>query len=378
MPAGMKPLEKFLKKQGSTPGVGGAKRRASLSRVVPFFRETSPDAASRGSSSGDPDSEDPPTWPSVAPPPAPPPSANGPAPSPAPPADVRSPSLSSDEQSSEEPISSSSERPGPALLMDTPTNVTLAVLEHVTRQRHAPNTEILLDDFMLTHPIFVTSERLQQLLLQQSVSTNTPLVLSEAETCSSVSEPRQELHRPGISAGIRLVPGSGRSQDQTGPGSDWSRIRLVPGSDWSQDQTGPRIRLVPGSDWSQDQTGPRIRLVPGSVPGSGRSQDQTGPRIRPVLGSGRSQDQTGPRISAGIRLVPGSDWSQDQAGPGIRLVPGSDWSRIRLVQDQAGPGSVSGSGWSRDQTGPRIRLVPGSDWCRDRVRVGIFVLELGP
>lgn len=59
MPAGMKPLEKFLKKQTtalsraggfggvadkSAGGTGAARRRASLSRVVPFFRETSPES----------------------------------------------------------------------------------------------------------------------------------------------------------------------------------------------------------------------------------------------------------------------------------------------------------------------------------------------
>lgn len=60
MPAGMKPLEKFLKKQttaltragGFVGGVGdkasggtaASRRRASLSRVVPFFRETSPES----------------------------------------------------------------------------------------------------------------------------------------------------------------------------------------------------------------------------------------------------------------------------------------------------------------------------------------------
>ena len=57
MPAGMKPLEKFLKKQTTAltraggfggadkaSGTGGSRRRASLSRVVPFFRETSPES----------------------------------------------------------------------------------------------------------------------------------------------------------------------------------------------------------------------------------------------------------------------------------------------------------------------------------------------
>lgn len=60
MPAGMKPLEKFLKKQTTaltraggfvggvadkaSGGTGASRRRASLSRVVPFFRETSPES----------------------------------------------------------------------------------------------------------------------------------------------------------------------------------------------------------------------------------------------------------------------------------------------------------------------------------------------
>uniref|UniRef100_A0A3P9B6F8 Rap guanine nucleotide exchange factor like 1 n=1 Tax=Maylandia zebra TaxID=106582 RepID=A0A3P9B6F8_9CICH len=59
MPAGMKPLEKFLKKQTTAltraggfvggvadkaGGTGASRRRASLSRVVPFFRETSPES----------------------------------------------------------------------------------------------------------------------------------------------------------------------------------------------------------------------------------------------------------------------------------------------------------------------------------------------
>lgn len=60
MPAGMKPLEKFLKKQTTAltraggfvggvadkaSGTGASRRRASLSRVVPFFRETSPESS---------------------------------------------------------------------------------------------------------------------------------------------------------------------------------------------------------------------------------------------------------------------------------------------------------------------------------------------
>uniref|UniRef100_A0A3Q2D2N5 Rap guanine nucleotide exchange factor (GEF)-like 1 n=1 Tax=Cyprinodon variegatus TaxID=28743 RepID=A0A3Q2D2N5_CYPVA len=90
MPAGMKPLEKFLKKQTTAltraggfggvgdkaSGTGASRRRASLSRVVPFFRETSPESG------------------------------------------------------------------------------------------HVREVFTLLDDFMLTHPIFLTADRLQQVLLQ--------------------------------------------------------------------------------------------------------------------------------------------------------------------------------------------------------------------
>ncbi|KAK5913471.1 hypothetical protein CgunFtcFv8_008000 [Champsocephalus gunnari] len=75
MPAGMKPLEKFLKKQTTaltraggfvggvadkaSGGTGASRRRASLSRVVPFFRETSPESG-QAREVFSPDSEDPP------------------------------------------------------------------------------------------------------------------------------------------------------------------------------------------------------------------------------------------------------------------------------------------------------------------------------
>ncbi|KAL3053164.1 hypothetical protein OYC64_005657 [Pagothenia borchgrevinki] len=109
MPAGMKPLEKFLKKQTTaltraggfvggvadkaSGGTGASRRRASLSRVVPFFRETSPESG-QAREVFSPDSEDPPSWPSATGPSlvSVPGSGSG---------DVRSPSLSSDEQSSE-------------------------------------------------------------------------------------------------------------------------------------------------------------------------------------------------------------------------------------------------------------------------------------
>ncbi|XP_036408882.1 rap guanine nucleotide exchange factor-like 1 [Megalops cyprinoides] len=154
MPAGMKPLEKFLKKQTTAltragafgekaTGTGASRRRASLSRVVPFFRETSPESGPAREVFS-PDAEEPPCWPPAA-------------------ADIRSPSLSSDEQSSE----ASLETTWTPLPPDTPDNVALTVLDSVAGKRHCNCTETLLDDFMLTHPIFLPPDRFQQILLQQ-------------------------------------------------------------------------------------------------------------------------------------------------------------------------------------------------------------------
>ncbi|XP_061080344.1 rap guanine nucleotide exchange factor-like 1 [Conger conger] len=154
MPAGMKPLEKFLKKQTTAlsraggfgekaTGTGASRRRASLSRVVPFFRETSPESGPAREVFS-PDTEEPPCWPPAA-------------------ADIRSPSLSSDEQSSE----ASLETTWTPLPPDTPENIALAVLDSVAGKRHTNCTETLLDDFMLTHPIFMAPDTFQQVLLQQ-------------------------------------------------------------------------------------------------------------------------------------------------------------------------------------------------------------------
>ncbi|XP_061567487.1 rap guanine nucleotide exchange factor-like 1 [Cololabis saira] len=196
MPAGMKPLEKFLKKQsrglvggpdkggpgpgggpcrpgpgggprapgGGTRAGGGPGRRASLSRVVPFFRETSPDSG-HAREVFSPDSEDAPCWPSAAGPGLVPvaSSANG---SGSGGGDVRSPSLSSDEQSSE--ASLIPEGGGTPLQPDTPDNLALTMVDVVGgKTRYGVCAETLLDDFMLTHPIFLTADRLQQVLLQQ-------------------------------------------------------------------------------------------------------------------------------------------------------------------------------------------------------------------
>ncbi|XP_036389333.1 rap guanine nucleotide exchange factor-like 1 [Megalops cyprinoides] len=155
MPAGMKPLEKFLKKQTTAltraggfgdkaTGTGATRRRASLSRVVPFFRETSPESGPAREMFS-PETEEPPCWPPVA-------------------ADIRSPSLSSDEQSSEGSV----EPTWTPLPADTPENIALALLDCMAGgRRHGSYTETLLDDFMLTHPIFLASDRFQQILLQQ-------------------------------------------------------------------------------------------------------------------------------------------------------------------------------------------------------------------
>ncbi|XP_032364354.1 rap guanine nucleotide exchange factor-like 1, partial [Etheostoma spectabile] len=146
-------------------GVGASRRRASLSRVVPFFRETSPEGG-QAREVFSPDSEDPPSWPS----------ATGPGVIPAPGSanssgDIRSPSLSSDEQSSEASLITESggggSGGGTPLPPDTPDNLTLALLDSAAGRRPGVCTETLLDDFMLTHPIFLAADRFQQVLLQQ-------------------------------------------------------------------------------------------------------------------------------------------------------------------------------------------------------------------
>ncbi|XP_056144522.1 rap guanine nucleotide exchange factor-like 1 [Lampris incognitus] len=166
MPAGMKPLEKFLKKQTTAltraggfggadkaSGTGASRRRASLSRVVPFFRETSPDSG-QAREVFSPDSEDPPSWPAA--------TGTG--------VDVRSPSLSSDEQSSEASLATDTTGGGVVawtpLNSDTPNNLTLALLDSVAGKRYGHCADPV-DDFMLTHPIFLTADRFQQVLLQQ-------------------------------------------------------------------------------------------------------------------------------------------------------------------------------------------------------------------
>uniref|UniRef100_A0A8C8LQG9 Ras-GEF domain-containing protein n=1 Tax=Oncorhynchus tshawytscha TaxID=74940 RepID=A0A8C8LQG9_ONCTS len=119
----MKPLEKFLKKQTTAltraggfgekaTGTGTSRRRASLSRVVPFFRETSPESGPAREVFS-PDTEEAPCWPSAT-------------------ADIRSPSLSSDEQSSEASLDTSW-TPLPA---DTPDNLALALLDSVAGKRY--------------------------------------------------------------------------------------------------------------------------------------------------------------------------------------------------------------------------------------------------
>ncbi|XP_062264209.1 rap guanine nucleotide exchange factor-like 1 [Platichthys flesus] len=192
MPAGMKPLEKFLKKQTTaltraggfvggvadkaSGGTGASRRRASLSRVVPFFRETSPEGG-QAREVFSPDSEEPPPWPSaIGPGPVTVPSSASSCGSGSGGGDVRSPSLSSDEQSSEASLipegggsggGGGGGGGGTPLHPDTPDNLTLTVLDSVAGKRYVHCKETLLDDFMLTHPIFLTADRLQQVLLQQ-------------------------------------------------------------------------------------------------------------------------------------------------------------------------------------------------------------------
>uniref|UniRef100_A0A8C1P3R4 Rap guanine nucleotide exchange factor (GEF)-like 1 n=1 Tax=Cyprinus carpio TaxID=7962 RepID=A0A8C1P3R4_CYPCA len=183
----MKPLEKFLKKQTNAltraggfgekaTGTGASRRRASLSRVVPFFRETSPESGPAREVFS-PETEEAPCWPSAT-------------------ADIRSPSLSSDEQSSEASLDTNW-TPLPA---DTPDNLALALLESVAGKRYANCTEILLDDFMLTHPIFLAPDKFQQVLLQQypfpSPEPQLPDLLYLSDRAEEDKESRKKQVRP--------------------------------------------------------------------------------------------------------------------------------------------------------------------------------------
>uniref|UniRef100_A0A4W4E6V2 Ras-GEF domain-containing protein n=1 Tax=Electrophorus electricus TaxID=8005 RepID=A0A4W4E6V2_ELEEL len=187
----MKPLEKFLKKQTNAltraggfgdkaTGTGASRRRASLSRVVPFFRETSPESGPAREVFS-PESEEAPCWPSAT-------------------ADIRSPSLSSDEQSSEASLDTSW-TPLPA---DTPENLALALLDSVAGKRF----EILLDDFMLTHPIFLASDKFQQVLLQQYPSPWRGCLLIAKQTYSALGE---VCHCPAFS--LSCVPRAEEDKD---------------------------------------------------------------------------------------------------------------------------------------------------------------------
>ncbi|KAK6470143.1 rap guanine nucleotide exchange factor-like 1 isoform X1 [Huso huso] len=181
MPAGIKPLEKFLKKQtsalsraggfGEKGGSGGPRRRSSVSRVLPFFRDLSPESAQPPQEVFSPDADEAPSWPPGSGAPAA--AAAAAASSSSSRSDSRSPSLSSDEQgapegSLETPTATAASG-GPPLAPDTPENLVLALLDGVTgsKRQGGNSAEILLDDFMLTHPIFLSADKLQQVLLQE-------------------------------------------------------------------------------------------------------------------------------------------------------------------------------------------------------------------
>ncbi|KAG7272695.1 hypothetical protein CRUP_029634, partial [Coryphaenoides rupestris] len=162
----MKPLEKFLKKQTTAltraggfggadkaSGTGASRRRASLSRVVPFFRETSPESG-QAREVFSPDTEEPPCWPSATG------ATLGTAPGSGGPGfggssagggggDVRSPSLSSDEQSSEASLVTDASSGGGSgsgggggggsgspLSAETPDNLALTLLYSVAGKRY--------------------------------------------------------------------------------------------------------------------------------------------------------------------------------------------------------------------------------------------------
>ncbi|XP_028312097.1 rap guanine nucleotide exchange factor-like 1 [Gouania willdenowi] len=145
MPSGMKPLEKFLKKQSSGLNRTGTanRRRASLSRVVPFFREPSPEEG-KAREVLSPDSEDVSPWPAA-------------------PCEAGSSCAEVSSPTNEEQGLSESQS-------ETPDQLIIALIHTLAGQRCdiiSPSTEMLLDDFMLTHLIYLPGDRLQQVLTQQ-------------------------------------------------------------------------------------------------------------------------------------------------------------------------------------------------------------------
>lgn len=150
----MKPLEKFLKKQSShLSGPRHLHRRQSVSKILPsFLRDTPGD-----SSSGEKVEEDP---------------AGAPQPSHdclELPDGLRSPlSFSSDELSPSEPLTPppgsvgwSLTPPGPLLAPDTPEALLGRVLDQLlTAPRLSDAAELALDDFILTHTLFIPTEEL--------------------------------------------------------------------------------------------------------------------------------------------------------------------------------------------------------------------------
>ncbi|XP_053309410.1 rap guanine nucleotide exchange factor-like 1 [Spea bombifrons] len=150
----MKPLEKFLKKQSShLSGPRHLHRRQSVSKIIPSFLRDSPG----DSSGGERCEEDP----SGAPPP---------------PQDclelpdgLRSPlSFSSDELSPSEPLTPppgsggwTFTPPGPLLAPDTPEALLGRVLDQLlTAPRLSDAAELALDDFILTHTLFLPTDEL--------------------------------------------------------------------------------------------------------------------------------------------------------------------------------------------------------------------------
>ncbi|XP_072270921.1 rap guanine nucleotide exchange factor-like 1 [Pyxicephalus adspersus] len=150
----MKPLEKFLKKQSSH--ISGPKhlhRRQSVSKILPSFLRDNP-----GDSSGGEKCEDDPSA----------------APTPSQdclelPDGLRSPlSFSSDELSPSEPVTPppgsggwTLSPPGPLLAPDTPEALLGRVLDQLlTAPRLTDAAELALDDFILTHTLFLPTDEL--------------------------------------------------------------------------------------------------------------------------------------------------------------------------------------------------------------------------
>nr|XP_014342724.1 PREDICTED: rap guanine nucleotide exchange factor-like 1 [Latimeria chalumnae] len=183
----MKPLEKFLKKQTSTltrgggyadksrQVSGGVKQQSSVSKILPSFRKesTSEDESSKEDRSPEIDYPDG-RWSDL-------------------PGDLKSPSLSPEEQYPDVFPETCWSPPPPG----TPESILSYLLDSLTRSTvHRTNKELLLDDFILTHSVFLPTDKFLQALLQQYPFLSPPLEKHNSKF-TSARQGLQHLRRRG-------------------------------------------------------------------------------------------------------------------------------------------------------------------------------------